>query len=472
MNVVEEDIALGYLKARRPSLRPQLTSDTVIESSSAKMNEDDHHSDIANDSGQQLQHQQEFSLPRVDGGLNAYLVLISGFCIEGVVWGIPFSYSVMQQHYQQLPEFKNASITELAIVGTLTTSLAYIGGALVGVLGGRFSLKTMMYAGSLIMVAGLVAASFATQVWHLALTQGFVLGLGGSFVYNSFMSFVPMYWFKYRGVATGIIFAGAGIFGLICPIVVEKGLNAIGFRWTLRIMALFVLVLCLGSSIVVRPRYAPDASTPKTLHLSRKDFGFIATKKFAVLASCVLFQGCAYFIPNLFIQPYALYIGVSDQTSTTLVSILNAMTIIGQLLLGYVCDRYGYWTAIVASSAVASISTFFLWGFAENSLALLIAYIVIFGIFGAGFTTCFPSMIYDVADAEPRQFILVNGAFMLLRGIGNVVGTPLGSMFLTSASAISYGWHDITYFVGSTLLASAVCGAIVPFVGLSVMRSR
>jgi hypothetical protein len=97
MSLVEEDIALGYLKARRPSLRPQLTSDTVIESSSAKMNEDDHHSDIANDSGQQLQQQQEFSLPRVDGGLNAYLVLISGFCIEGVVWGIPFSYSVMQQ---------------------------------------------------------------------------------------------------------------------------------------------------------------------------------------------------------------------------------------------------------------------------------------------------------------------------------------------------------------------------------------
>lgn len=61
---------------------------------------------------------------------------------------------------------------------------------------------------------------------------------------------------------------------------------------------------------------------------------------------------------------------------------------------------------------------------------------------------------------------------MLLRGIGNVIGTPLGSMFLTSASAISYGWHDITYFVGSTLLASAICGAVIPFVGMSTMRSR
>lgn len=93
MSVVEEDIALGYLKSRRPSLRPQSTIDTVIESSSTKTNEEDHYSDIAHDSGPQ----QEFSLPPVDGGLNAYLVLVSGFCIEGVVWGIPFSYSVMQQ---------------------------------------------------------------------------------------------------------------------------------------------------------------------------------------------------------------------------------------------------------------------------------------------------------------------------------------------------------------------------------------
>ncbi|CAO3600717.1 unnamed protein product [Absidia cylindrospora] len=126
------------------------------------------------------------------------------------------------------------------------------------------------------------------------------------------------------------------------------------------------------------------------------------------------------------------------------------MTIVGQLSLGYIC----YWTATAASSAVASISTFFLWGFAGNSVGLLTAYIVIFGIFGAGFSTCFPSMIYDVADADPRQFILINGAFMLLRGI---------------ASVISEGWHDMAYFVGSTLLASAVCSIVR---AVMVMRAR
>ncbi|ORZ08877.1 major facilitator superfamily domain-containing protein [Absidia repens] len=494
MSLVEEDITLEYMTGQRPSYRAHATSDTITRSSSimkkhGSMDSDvsdrdtslvsppltpspspsDEEDNAATVTSAQAIGTQEFSLPPVDGGLNAYLVLIAGFCIEGVVYGIPYSYSVMQQHYQQLPEFKDASITELAIVGTLTTSLAYIGGGLVGVLGGRFSLKTMMYGGSLMIVTGLVAASFATKVWHLALSQGFVLGLGGAFVFNSFMTYVPMYWFKYRGVATGIIYAGSGIFGLICPIAVEKGLNAIGFRWTLRVIALFALVLCFGSAVIIRPRYAPDANVSKKLNLSKKDFKFIATKKFGVLGLCVFFQGLAYFIPNLFIQPYALYIGVPEQTSTTLLSILNAMTIVGQLSLGHMCDRYGYWTATAASSAVSSISTFFLWGYAENSMGLLIAYIVIFGIFGAGFTVCFPSMVYDVADADPSQFTLISGAFMLLRGIGNFVGTPLGSLFLTSTSPISEGWHGIAYFVGSTMLASAMCSIVRT---VMVMRAR
>lgn len=32
-------------------------------------------------------HAQEFSLPRVDGGRNAWLCLAGCFCIEALVWG-------------------------------------------------------------------------------------------------------------------------------------------------------------------------------------------------------------------------------------------------------------------------------------------------------------------------------------------------------------------------------------------------
>ncbi|CAO3628439.1 unnamed protein product [Cunninghamella blakesleeana] len=473
----EEDITSIYLERRRPTIIKKVTSDTIIpteqdiELDSINEKEKDNDNETLNRNeaikmnfNNDTPSVAEFSsLPPVDGGLNAYLVLISGFLMEGLVWGFPFSYSVMQQYYQQLPEFKDASLTELALVGTLTTGMAYIGGAVVGVLGGRFNLKTIMYTGSLLMSISLVGASFATHVWHLILCQGFLLGLGGSFLYNSFISFVPMYWYKYRGLATGIIFSGAGLFGIIFPIIIEKALKAIGFRWTLRIVAILVLIICLGSSIIIRPRHVPDANnnnnnsnSNNNVGLSKGDFKFLSTKKFLILGLAVLFQGLGYFIPNLFIQPYALSIGVSEHNSVNLVSILNAMYIVSQLLIGHISDRFGYSTAITLSSTVAALTTFFLWGFAGNNYSLLLAYTILYPIFGSGFTSCLPSMIYDVAESDHRQFIMINGAFMVIRGAGNLVGNPLGSTLLSNASSVATGYHEMTYFVGSAMIASAI----------------
>ena len=116
------------------------------------------------------------------------------------------------------------------------------------------------------------------------------------------MPFVPMWWFKYRGIATGMIFSGAGLMGLVTPIAIERSLSAVGFRWTLRILSLFTLVLCLGSSFAVRTRYLPDASGTMRVSFTGKDFRFLTSRKFIILGACVLFQGLGYFIPNLFIQ--------------------------------------------------------------------------------------------------------------------------------------------------------------------------
>lgn len=343
-----------------------------------------------------------------------------------------------------------------------------MGAGLVAAMSARFSLKTLMYTGSVIMAVGLIGASFANSVWHLILTQGknekvfikllhaltilkaLFLGLDPalvsgalheviserftlltiSLVSNAFMPFVPMWWFKYRGIATGIIFSGAGLMGLVTPIAIERSLAAVGFRWTLRILSLFTLVLCLGSSFAVRTRYLPDASGTMRVSFTGKDFRFLVSRKFIILGACVLFQGLGYFIPNLFIQrksdsirssiyqciensiffnsAYALSVGVPEQTSTTLVSVMNAMTVVGQLLLGHISDRFGYWKALVISSTAASLSTFLLWRMAGSSLTTIFVYVVIYACFGAGFTTCFPAMVADIAD-DPNQFVLISG---------------------------------------------------------------
>ncbi|KAI8059905.1 major facilitator superfamily domain-containing protein [Gongronella butleri] len=387
------------------------------------------------------------------------MILVCGFFIEGCTYGLPLSYSVFQTYYSAQPEFQGSSITSLTLVGALWSGLTLMGAGLVAALGARFSLKALMYAGALVMAAGLIGASFATNVWHLILTQGVILGVGSSLVSNSFIPFVPMWWFQYRGIATGIIFSGAGVIGLISPIAIERMLSTMGFRWTLRVLGIVVAALCFSACLLVRPRYLPDASRPMRVSFTTKDFYFLKTRKFIILGACVLFQGMGYFLPTFFIQSYALSVGVSSQLSTTLVSVMNAMTVVGQLLLGFISDRLGYWKALVASSTIASLSTLLLWRYAGSSLPSIFAYVIIYACFGAGFTCCFPAMVTDVAN-DPNQFVLISGAFMMIRGMGNVVGNPIGSIFLTTASTLQEGWHEITYFVGSALLVSAALGGL------------
>ncbi|KAI8073909.1 major facilitator superfamily domain-containing protein [Gongronella butleri] len=399
----------------------------------------------------------EFSVVPVDGAsIDCWVCILCGFVLEMMTYGLPFSYSAFQTFYKTQPEFESATTTQLALVGTLTTALTYMGGSVTGILGRRFHLKTLMYVGNLLMIVGFVGASFATNVTHLLICQGVFLGLGGGILYFSFYPFIFMFWRKHIGTASGVISMGTGFGGILFPIVCEHALASIGFRWLLRVLAACTVVLCLGPILILRPR---EYTKPQRFSLSLADFKFMTNRKFIVLAICLALQSFSYFIPALFVSSYALSVGLSEQMSTTLLSVMNGVTMVGMVLLGFLSDKLGYWRACIISSTIASLSTFLLWGFAGNSTAMLMIYVILYGIFGAGFASCFPSMTSDIST-DHHQYVLISGMFMLIRGIANLVGNPLGSLFLSSAD----GWHDITYFVGSFLMASAVAAGTIPLI--------
>lgn len=106
-----------------------------------------------------------------------------------------------------------------------------------------------------------------------------------------------------------------------------------------------------------------------------------------------------------------------------------------------------------------AISTLLVWNFATN-IAILITFTIIYGTFGSGFTNSFPSLMIDIAGTEYPP-ILVNGCYMTLRGIGNAIGGPIGSVLLTSESNQILGYKAMVYFVGSILTVSGVFGVIM-----------
>ena len=75
-----------------------------------------------------------------------------------------------------------------------------------------------------------------------------------------FTSFTPGYavvsqWFcLHRSVALGIAGAGASVGGAVTPILLQRLIPVVGFRWAIRILALMVLVCLTVSCALLKTR--------------------------------------------------------------------------------------------------------------------------------------------------------------------------------------------------------------------------
>jgi MFS family permease len=99
----------------------------------------------------------------------------------------------------------------------------------------------MSIVGVIFITAALFAASFATTVSHLIVTQGVLHGLGAAMVYNPYIFYLDDWFIKRKGFAYGVFWSGTGICGVIMPLIMDLALNTYGFRNTLRVWAAMIV---------------------------------------------------------------------------------------------------------------------------------------------------------------------------------------------------------------------------------------
>jgi MFS family permease len=67
------------------------------------------------------------------------------------------------------------------------------------------SRRPCTYIGIILICAALAAASFATEVWHLIVSQGVLYSIGGGLAYNPLILFVNEWFIQKKGQAFGIM---------------------------------------------------------------------------------------------------------------------------------------------------------------------------------------------------------------------------------------------------------------------------
>lgn len=102
--------------------------------------------------------------------------------LELLVWALPFTYGVFLNHYTTHHLFDGPQEFLLPLVGTLSSGIIYLTSIVIMPMLVRYphQRRNMMWLGTLLCVVALLGAAFATQVWHLILTQGIIYSVGGS----------------------------------------------------------------------------------------------------------------------------------------------------------------------------------------------------------------------------------------------------------------------------------------------------
>ncbi|KAI8805031.1 major facilitator superfamily domain-containing protein [Cladochytrium replicatum] len=380
--------------------------------------------------------------PPPDGGYG-WVVVFASFVTHFVILGIQYSWGVYQSHLLTTSTFPTASQTLLSLVGTLSAGTLFLLGLLSGRLAERFGFRTMLSIGSTLLVISLVLASFATEVWHLLLTQGFLFGVGSSFAYFPAVS-LPSQWFlKRRSVATGIAVSGSGIGGFVFSNVVARLVLAVGFRWTVRITALIVLV-CMGVVVaIVRARIPPKPH-------AATNWGMFKDARFAMLFFMGFLATFGYLIPFVYLPSFgAQVIGLTLEQGSLILSITNFGSAAGRIFLGMGADQYVGKINMLTLCMFLSAACMLLWWPFTNSFGSLLAFGFVNTFFSGGFISMFPVVIAELFGVERLPSLM--GMLFTSSAIGNFAGAPLAGVIIETK-----GWIPAILYAGFLTLGSVV----------------
>lgn len=317
-----------------------------------------------------------------DGGSRAWFHAFLGHMVFFNTWGITNSYGVFQQYYTQNLE-------------TGPSTIAWIGGVpmfllfLLGIFSGRASdagyFRHVFISGVALQVLGMVAASFCTKYYQILLSQGVCVGLGNGLLFTPGLSVTSSYFKEKRSIAVGLAASGAGTGGMVYPAIVSQLINTkLGYSWTMRILALVILVTHIPAMVGYRP------------YLPKRSVGPLIDKEALKQKSFVLFT-IGFFLHFWGLYMAFFYLGIWAReefhlsSSFNLLIVLNGVGVIGRILPNLIGQAF---TGIMNITIVFSlISALFIYCWpAVNSVSGLYVWVVFNGIFAGGMQALFPTL--------------------------------------------------------------------------------
>jgi len=288
--------------------------------------------------------------------------------------------------------------------------------------------------------------------YQIILTYSVLGGLGGALLNPPAYGAIAHYFHARRGLATGIATTSGGVGGIIFPLLLQHLLPTQGFAWSCRILSFIMLGLAVPANLFLRTRLPPP---PNHVSSVWPDITIFRDARFAFASLGIVFMEWGLFIPLTFIVSYAAAHGGNATDNYVLLSYLNAASVVGRLLPGFLADKLGRFNVIIVTIALCVVTVLALWLPAGHSEDTLVAFAVLFGFASGSNLGLIPVCLGQLCDS--RQYGRFFSTAMMVASFGTLSSVPIGGALLGVGGEEEVGWMSVILFSGVAYAIALVC---------------
>lgn len=382
-----------------------------------------------------------------DGGLQAWLSVLGGFCVLTATFGYSNSFGVYQDYYVLSGA---SSSSNVSWIGSLQLFLMFFVGLPAGKLFDQGYFHHSLAVGSVLYVFSMFMLSLAHphKYYQLMLAQGVGMGLGSGLMLVPSMSVQAHHWRRRRSLAMGIVMTGSGVGGLIYPIMLNRLLHGrVGFAWGVRATAFLTLGLLIIANCVMTTRLPSAKQRPPGPKADVKSI--LADGPFLLLLAGAFLVLWGMFYVYFYLQLWVNLHDLSETLGFYTIAILNAASIFGRTIPNMIADRVGAFNVFAPVCLIAGALVFAMFG--VTSVGAVIVFSILYGFFSGAAIALMPPTVASVANSVHEIGLRLGLAYFTV-SFAMLTGTPIvGALY-----DLHDAWFRPIVFSGVVMIAGFV----------------
>ena len=379
-------------------------------------------------------------------------LLAAAMAIVGVAMGALFSLGVFLAPIQTATAWSRADISAVALLAWVTLGL---GSFLWGALSDRTGPRVVIVVGGVFLGLGLVLASRVGTLWQFALAYGVLVGLAVGAFYAPLTSMMSKIFTTNRGLAIGLVSAGAGLGNFAVAPLVRWLITQYDWRTAMLLLGDLAWLTTIPLALAIRESSAgPPLSTAAAVAASGPDLGLVDVARspqfwliaLTHFACCVAHSG-----PIFHMVANATDHGVGMMSAAVVFGLAGLASIVGRIATGLIADRLGSKRTLIAVLALQAPAILLYVVVRETASFYLLGL-----VFGMAYGGVMP--LYALLTREyfgQRAMGGAYGAIYMLQAIGMGLGTFGGGWLYDRLGG--YGW---AFAAAATIGALAVLFAL------------